>query len=321
VRPSALVLVAVAVLAVPGTASAHGRTARVAVDYAATVAPLRPPLVGAVQARVYKADLALGLTLLGPHRVVVLGYSGEPFVRLVPGGAYVNEASVTASGLGLVARPGSGWRLRSREPRLIWHDTRLRGLPQGVERQRWSLPLLVDGARTELRGELRRVSPPSAWPWLAIGAAFAAAVAVLLALRSQGLLRTASVALGWVAAVATLLFTSGFAAAPTASEATWVETGNEMAFVVLGVAFLVAGSRDTRALAGGALGLLALAIGLTSMPVFLHGLVLSALPGDLARAAVAIAISAGGAAMIVGAFVFFDVLEHYEEPASIERYL
>jgi hypothetical protein len=48
--------------------------------------------------------------------------------------------------------------------------------------------------------------------------------------------------------------------------------------------------------------------------VFLHGIVLSALPGELARLSVAIAIGAGAAAAILGLVVFFDVLEHYEEP-------
>jgi hypothetical protein len=41
----------------------------------------------------------------------------------------------------------------------------------------------------------------------------------------------------------------------------------------------------------------------------------------VARTAVVLAISAGAAAAVVALVVFFDVLEHYEEPASVERYL
>ena len=52
----------------------------------------------------------------------------------------------------------------------------------------------------------------------------------------------------------------------------------------------------------------------TRLPVLSHGIVLSALPDALARAAVVVAISAGAAAAILGLVVFFDVLEHYEEP-------
>ena len=92
-RRAALVASAVAgTLVLPGTAAAHVRSGRVAVDYVASVAPLRAPLAGVVTVRVYKADLALGLTLSGRHRLVVLGYTGEPFLRLDPGGAYAAAA-------------------------------------------------------------------------------------------------------------------------------------------------------------------------------------------------------------------------------------
>jgi hypothetical protein len=48
--------------------------------------------------------------------------------------------------------------------------------------------------------------------------------------------------------------------------------------------------------------------------VLLHGIVHSALPGQAARLGVALALAAGAAAAILGVVVFFDVLEHYEEP-------
>ncbi len=307
-------------LAVPGTAAAHQRTGRVAVDYTASVAPLLPPLSGAVTARVYRADLAFGLTVLGRHRVVVLGYSGEPFLRFGADGVYASRSSLTAAGLGL-AKPGTGWRLLSHDPRLVWHDARLRGLPAGASRGRWTIPVRVDETPAVLHGELTRVERPSAWPWLAIGAFFVAVSALVLVRRRPGTLRTAAVALGWVAALATLLVASGFAGGSTATEGIWVEVGNEILFVLIGVGFLIAGSRDVRAIAGGALGLLALAVGLTSLPVLLHGVVLSALPANLTRTAVVLAISAGAAAAAIGLVVFFDVLEHYEEPDSVERYL
>jgi hypothetical protein len=313
--------VAVGALAVPGHAAAHLQTHRVAVDYEASVAPLPGPLAGAVAARVYKTDLALGLTALGGHRVTVLGYTGEPAIRLGPDGTWVNRASLTARGMGLVAQAGRGWILRSHERSLIWHDARLHGLPEGVDRRRWAVPVLVDGTRAKLSGELRRVARPPVWPWLATGALFAVAAALLLAVRRPSLLRTASAALGWLSAAATILLASGFAAAPTASEGTWIEAGNEVVFAAVGVVFLVAGSRDARGIAGGALGLLALTVGLKNLPVLLHGIVLSALPGGLARSVDVLAISAGAAAVVVGLVVFFDVLEHYEEPASLERYL
>ena len=321
-RPAIAAAVVAGSLAIPGTASAHGRTGRVAVDYRATVMPLRSSLARALAVRVYRADLALRHVVLSSHRVVVLGYAGEPFLRLGAGGTYASRSSLTAAGLGLV-RAGSrtGWQQVSGVPRLTWHDARLRGLPTGINRGRWALPLLVDGSRAELTGTITRVRPPPRWPWLALGAAFAAAAGLLLALRRPALLRSAATLLGWICAVATIVVAGGFAAASTATEETWVEAANEILFALVGVAFLIFGSRDTRALAGGSLGVLALAVGLTDLPVLLHGVVLSALPAGVARTAVAVMVSAGGAAAVVGLAVFFDVLSRYQEPPSLERYL
>jgi hypothetical protein len=275
--------------------------------------------------RVYRADLALGLTPLGRHRLVVLGYLGEPFLRLGPDGVFVNAASATAAGARLTtpSRGSSGpvWRLRSRRPSLIWHDARLRGVPSGVTSRRWAVPLLVDGHRSNLEGTIQRVRAPSAWPWLVLGAVFAVATGVLLARRPRRLVRASTAALGGLAAAATLTSAVGFGVASTASTGTWIEGANEAVFALVGAVFLVRGSLDAKALAGGLLGLLGLAVGLTKLPVLLHGIVLSALPGEVARLAVVLAIGAGAAAAILGVVVFFDVLEHYEEPDLLERYL
>jgi len=303
-----LLLVAVIALVVPGTADAHFRSSRSAVDYRASVATSPP----AVRARIYRADLALGLTLVGAHRVVVLGYLGEPFLRLEPDGVFVNAVSPTAAGTKLAA-PERGrrplWRLRSRRPTVTWHDARIRG---GASSGRWRIPLAIDGRRAHLAGTVEHVSRPAYWPWLAIGALFVAATS--FGLRRRQLLRPAAGVLGGLAAAATVLSAIGFALSSTASPGTWIEGANEAAFAVVGAVILALGSNDARALAGGFLGLLGLAAGLTKLPVLLHGIALSALPGGLARLAVAVAIAAGAAAGTLGLVVFFDVLEHYEEP-------
>ena len=101
---------------------------------------------------------------------------------------------------------------------------------------------------------------------------------------------------------------AGFAFDSYASEGKWLEFGNVLVFALVGAALAVRGPLERRAIAGGALGLLALSIGLSKIPVFLHGLVLSALPGGLARTVVALTISAGAAATLVGCAVFFKLL-------------
>jgi hypothetical protein len=312
-------------LVVPGTAAAHAHSSRVAADYRATVSPLSPNLSRALSVRLYRADLAVRVTALGAHRVVVLGYLGEPFLRLGPGGLFVNAASPTAAGTRLVApRPGSGgplWQLHSRRPSVVWHDARVRGLPAGTSRGGWSISILVDGKRAHLAGTLVRVPPPSGWAWLAIGSAFAALTALLLALRSGGALRAGAALLGVVSGTAALVGFAGFAASSTATEGTWVEGGNEAFFILAAAVVLLWGSRDAKALAGGFMGVVGLAWGLPKLPVFFHGIVLSALPPAVARLSVVVGIAAGAAAVILGLVVLFDVVEHYEEPEIVERYL
>jgi hypothetical protein len=183
------------------------------------------------------------------------------------------------------------------------------------------VPLVVDGRDARVDGAIWRVQAPPLWPWLALGTVFLGASALLLAGGRKRLLRTASMWLGALTAAATVSLEAGFALAPTASAGIWVEGANVLVFALVGLAFVARGSRDVRALAGGALGLLGLAVGLSKLPVLLHGVVLSVLPDLAARAAVALTIAAGGAATVIGLAVFFDVLEHYEEPPGLVRLL
>jgi len=310
----ALIAVAIVALAAPASAGAHLRTGRSAVDFRGAVLPSSAP----VRARVYLADLALRLELVGSHRVVVLGYLGEPFIRLDPRGVFVNVASPTAAGTKLAApHPrlhGPRWHQDWDHPIGIWHDARVRAAEKSG---RWRIPLLVDGRRTVLAGTVERVDAPAWWPWVAIGAAFAAATA--LGLRRRAF---AAVALGLLAAVATLLSATGFGLASTGTQGAWIEAANEAVIALVAAVVIVRGSTNVKALAGGFLGLLGLAAGLTKFPVLLHGIVLSALPGNVERLAVVVAIAAGAGAATLGLVVFFDVLEHYEEPdlaTSAER--
>jgi hypothetical protein len=313
-------LASLAVLAAPAPAGAHVRTGAVAVDYRAQVFPLPVPLRAAVSARVYKTDQALGLTVGRGHTVVVLGYTGEPFVRIDDAGVAVNRASPTASAVGLLraTRPAGaaakGWLLLRGRRTLIWHDARVRGLPPELERGTWAVPLVVDGHRVRLAGEIWRVHVSWPWRWLAFGLPFVA-LALWLLTRRRGLLRPAAVALGVSAAAGTVATAAAFALAASASGGRWVEAANEVVFALVGLGVVARGSPDARSVAGGALGLLALAVGLSKVPVFLHGVVLSGFPATLTRVAVAFTISAGAAATAIGLGVFADLLEPQHEPS------
>jgi hypothetical protein len=313
-----LTLVAFLALALPPPANAHLRTGVVAVDYRARVFPLHGPRHAALAVRVYESDQALGLTARRGHVVVALGYTGEPFLRIDGGGVTVNASSPTAAAVGLLARAHgavrvvSGWHLESDRRRAIWHDARVRLLPAGVQRRRWAVPLVVDGRPVRLEGEIWRVQAPAPWPWLGLGVPFVALAALLL-VRGPSLRRHAAVAFGVAAAVGTVAITAAFALAASASAGRWIEGANESVFALVGLAVVARGSADARSVAGGALGLLGLSVGLSKVPVFLHGVVLSALPAALTRLLVVFTISACAAAAAVGLAVFFDLLESRDE--------
>ena len=273
-----LVFFGVSALAAPTTASAHIRTGVLAVDCRASVFPLRASLRRAPAARVYKSDQALELSVRPGHTVVVLGYTGEPFLLINGAGVAVNASSPTAAAAGLLKRsdpvPVRGWHLRSSRRTAIWHDARVRGLPPGVQRRGWAVPLVVDGRRVRLGGEVWRVAARSPSPSLGLGVPFMALVVFLLA-RRRSVVRPAAVALGVAAAAGTVGTAAAFALAASASSGRWVEGANEFVFVLVGLALVARGSAEARCIAGGALGLFRLSVGLSKVPVFLHGVVLS----------------------------------------------
>lgn len=315
-------LFAFVALAAPAGASAHLRSGVVAVDYRASVVSPNP----AVKARVYQSDRALSVTAEPGHTVVILGYLGEPSVRIAAGRLAVNASSLTAAGLGLLkgSSSGTGWRLRSRSLTFVWHDRRLRGLPAGVDRKRWTIPLVVDGRFAQLTGELRRIKRLPAWPWIVLGLPFVLATVLLLLLRRRmSWVRAAAVAFGVTSALGMLATGAGFALDSYGSGGKWVAAANELVFALVGIAFVVRGSREVKAIAGGALGFLGLGVGLSKIPVLLHGVVLSVLPSMIARLVVVLTISAGAVATVLGLLVFEESLDRKskEEPSKDETRL
>src|SRR2546423_3312777 len=126
-RCARIVLAAiVAMLVRPALASAHLRSDVVAVDYRATVTTQSRTF----EARVYPTDRALRLVVTRGHSVIVLGYLGEPLIRIDDRGVAVNAASPSAKSTGLLKTPQlvSGgrvvWRRLSRRGAVTWHDAR-----------------------------------------------------------------------------------------------------------------------------------------------------------------------------------------------------
>jgi hypothetical protein len=192
--------------AAPAAAHAVG-TGATPTNYRTVVLSVAPPVPG-LTVRVLEAGNKLELTDHSGQQVVVLGYDGEPYLRVGPFGVEENERApstfLNRSALPLArqkvppqADPAAPprWRRVASQPVAIWHDHRShwsgQGAPPGVRaapgREQvvvpsWQVPLRV-GSRTVLvSGEIVWVPGPSPWPWVGLAALLCAAG--LLASRS-----------------------------------------------------------------------------------------------------------------------------------------
>lgn len=300
--------------AAPGVAGAHLRTGTVAVDDLPRVtAPLRS---AAFSVRVLLSDRALALSVRPGHSVVVLGYLGEPFLRVDGRGVAVNAASPTAVTAKLLsrmepARGGAVWRVRPGDS-VVWHDARTQSPPAGAGPVVWHVPVLVDGRPAAIRGETRRLPPPALWPWLALLGAFLVPTAALARRARAG--ATALAAPAGVAAVAT---SAGFALDAYASPGTWITALDETVLLLVAAGVMLRGPERARAGGAIAVGLLAVAAGLGKGAMFLHPIVLSVLPGAAARACGAVAVAAGVAAAALGCVVYAAALRRERLPSPL----
>lgn len=173
-------LLAPAVLALCVPAAAQGHTgAGFPSNYLVSELTLRPAL-GPAQLRVYGGDDRLELRWSGDEELVVLGYAGEPYLRLSPDGAFENASSpsmaANAERFGQVVRAGSGrepsWRRVSERPVAVWHEHRAHwmsreppavvaaGAGRPVLVQRISVPVRVGGRQAEITGRLDHIPGP-----------------------------------------------------------------------------------------------------------------------------------------------------------------
>src|SRR5476649_1721130 len=100
-------LLACVSLVVPASASAHARSATVALDYRLVLDASTKGLAG-VSVAILDGDRDLRLRVHGTT-LVVRGDLGEPMLRLGPSGTWVNRASVTAVAERLTTA-GPGWK-------------------------------------------------------------------------------------------------------------------------------------------------------------------------------------------------------------------
>jgi hypothetical protein len=321
-RAVTLVVVALGVLAAPGPASAHVRTGTVAVDYRASVLM---PETAAYVAQINQSDHGLTLTRRPGHAVELLGYLGEPVFRLDSAGLWVNVASPTADVLGLLSKAQRSdaatpqWRLKRGRNSVVWRDARTQTLPPGINRGTWSVPLLVDGRRTPLRGELHRYPAPRLWLWLVVlGILLAGGVSPLL-LRRRARIGTAASSLALVSSGASAVIAVSFTLDPYASPGTWILCLDELVFLVAGVGVLLRGPRHLHLVAAIGVGLVGFAVGLVNGAIFLHPVVLALLPGTVMRILAVIATAAGVSAAVLGCLFYLESAAAKGDPEARDQ--
>jgi hypothetical protein len=300
-------------------ASAHLRSGTVAVDYRASVTN---PRTQAYTAAIYQSDHGLSLTLHPGHAVMVLGYLGEPVMRLDASGLSVNAASPTARAMHLVdaahavSAAAPRWRLQRERHVVVWHDARVQGLPSGLVEGVWRVPLVIDGRNGVLSGRLRRFPDPPLWLWLGAFACWLAAGTLPLARGRRDQARSWAIVLALIGAAAATVVAVAFALDAYASPGTWIVGVDVVIFLAVGVEVLRRGPRHLHVAAAIWLGFVSVALGLLSGAVFLHPIVLAVLPGPIMRLLVLTALGAGAGAAILGATRVVEITADATPPAA-----
>jgi len=172
-----VLVVIVAVLALPATAAAHGPINPAASSFLARIGHVP----AGAEAKVVDGDQRMWLKVAPGETLVVLDYSQAPYLRFDSAGVQVNENSqmyylnqvpveVPPAGLGPRTRPH--WLPASSGHSYEWHDGRLSDLstttltPGASNLGQWRIALTVNGAPSALSGGLfYRPSPSIVWFW------------------------------------------------------------------------------------------------------------------------------------------------------------
>jgi hypothetical protein len=191
------VLVVATVVMTSLPASAHNASGPRPTNYLSRIGSVTPAIPG-VTIRLVELGNKLELTNRTGGDVTVLGYNGEPYLRVGPRGLYENLRSsatyinrtragstpVPAIALGTGASTPPRWHRVSNSRTAIWHDHRVHWMgsspPPEVQDNpgvvhtidpRWTVAFR-DGTRTVVvHGSLVWIPGPSGWPWVLFAAA------------------------------------------------------------------------------------------------------------------------------------------------------
>ncbi len=289
---------AVALLLLPATAAGH--TIKGLVHDARDVVLAQAP---GTHARITADGARLELRRDGARVVEVLDLQGAPALKLDAAGAWVRKGAPIVTVLAVAAgapdprdpawlRAGDGAALRFHYPGT-----------HGETPHPWRVPLRVDGRAGEIRGAVERVAPPPiAWA-VAAPVAVAAGAGLMLALGRRRL--------------APHLLVAGLALAVVAlsrgeSLATGARPWGEIVAAAVALAGLAAAARLRRdaALEHGALAVTAILLALPlvgRLSALRHGVIVTTLDADLARALVVGGLAAAAGAIAAAARAWWPV--------------
>lgn len=305
---------ATAALAGPSSALAHsGPGPVVAVNYETRIEAVRPPS-HAFEARVMDGDQRLWVR--AHTTLIVLGILDEPLLRFERGSVFVNERSPTAriDGISVASIQPSyrkdtppKWDRVAFGEAFSWHEHRLHAaaaLGHGGPARRlapWTIQLRVDGRAVSIVGGLWYVPPPRLWLWLLpLALGLAAAGAAVRTKRTA----VARVAFPALAALAVVVARAGreLYGRPEVGASTYASVAIAGLLAVLAVYGLVRARGEVRILIGFVVGVAGIYQGAALVPMLGHGLVLAAIPPNLERASVSLALAAGAATCLLYVF-------------------
>jgi hypothetical protein len=303
-------IAAVSVIATAPPAAAHGTAGQAPTDWESRATSISPAVAG-LSARVTDLGEHLEITSV-LSEVLVLGYDGEPYLRIGPAGVWQNERSPAVfynRGRTVTetlpaeydAAADPEWRRAGGGRTFRWHDHRIH--PMGDDRSfSWTVELEIAGRAVAVRGEVVPLARPSLLPLGAIGT-----VSALVAFGAGRRWPAAG-----LAAVLALLAAASGSVAVARWAASTERAGAKLAVAVwafgaalgaIAVAARVArGTLTSRApsalFAAGAITIVA---GVALIPWLLHANLPATGPSGLWRAIVAAVLGAGAATTTIAA--------------------
>ncbi len=178
---------AAALMILAPAAQAHaGPTLPDVVHYRCVVTGIDPPVPG-IDVIVARSGESITVSNRTASTVTILGYAGEPYVRLSPTGAEENVNALSSflnaslliqslpQDLGEAASRRPSWQRRGVTPSFTWHDHRLHwmspdrppvvkaapGTPHLITL--WAVTMQVDGRPVTVHGRLDWLGARSAW--------------------------------------------------------------------------------------------------------------------------------------------------------------